>query len=399
MARVATGAPESANTLPRGIYSPEFIYGIVDGLSERFDAGGTLIKVTDPYHVDLTGPNLAKLHPLGGTLVKTLNSWGTERIGDQIVLPSVDFKANPTINYFVLNPAYGLKDNLAVGFGIPFIHFKNQMEIISTGTSNVESLRAYVKGINPEIDAGLTEVARLSQNLPTTVQQILSAKGYKPVGLTEFSTVGDMQIYARYKYLDNDLFRFAVRPYVLLPTGRGDDPDDLGDFAIGGLTGVGTFLTQEFKLSPIFRTSLILQYQAHIPDRVDRRIPASAEDPLPGLDRKENVARQAGNLFDATLAGRFRLSRTVELGSFYDFTTKDPDWFSGNRGYDYGLLSRDSGFQTHRLGAFVELSTTELYFEKRMPVPLILGYTFTSVVSAVNSPNQSTHVLNMRMFF
>src|SRR6185503_16621311 len=122
----------------------------------------------------------------------------------------------------------GVTENVSVGFAVPLIHYKNQMEIVANGASNVDILRQNLQGLNPQVDAGLAQASTMAANLPNTVQKILTAKGYKPIGLSEFNALGDTQIYARYRYLDDGTFRFAIRPYILLPTGRGDDPDDLG---------------------------------------------------------------------------------------------------------------------------------------------------------------------------
>jgi hypothetical protein len=90
----------------------------------------------------------------------------------------------------------------------------------------------------------------------------------------------------------------------------------------------------------------------------------------------------------------------MDFGAFYDFATKDPDWYSGSReGYNYSLLSRDTGYQTHKVGAFIDFSTTQAYFDKAFKVPFVLGYTFSNVISAQNSLKTVSHVFNLRMFF
>lgn len=392
---------ESTSTLPKGVRSPEFSFGVIDGLSEKFNSSGDVVSVTDSFSLNLTGQNISKFYAPAAELVAVLNNLSPANggMGNQLSLGTIEFKANPTISYTVINPAYGVKDNLAVGFGFPIINYRNEMEIVAGGVNNVASIQSTVGGLSTEVQNGLQQAAQLSANLPLTVQNIITAKGYKPISSMEYSSIGDTQVYARYRYYDTRMLKLAVRPYVLLPTGRGDDPDDLADYAIGGYTGLGAYFTQEYYLHRDFYLSFVLQYQVHIPDKVEKRVPASVSDVLPGIERKESVRRATGSIYDMTMAPRFKILRWLGTGAYYNLTAKDPDTYYGDRDYNYSLLSRDTGSLTHKWGAFIEFSTTDLYFDKKFSVPFSFGYTFSNTFSAVNSPKTTAHVLNLRMFF
>ncbi len=389
---------ETTATLPQGVYSPEFSFGLITGLGEKFDSSSSLVNVTDQYHLNLSGQNIAKYFPPAARLIPVLNTMSPS-LGNNISVGSIDFQANPTIDYFVLNPAYGIKKNLAVGFGFPIIHFRNEMQIVASGTSNIQSIKAYTGTGSSEVNAGLALAASYANNLPAAVQSVLAARGYKPIGLVDFTTIGDTQLYARYRYFESDRFRLSIRPYFLLPTGRNDDPDDLGDLATGGYSGIGAYSTNELYIGPRWIFSGIVQYEAHLPDRVDKRVPTDATDILPSIEQKENVARQPGNLFDVVLGNKYFLFPWMSIGGFYDMTFKDPDWFSGGKNINYGILSQDTGYSAQKLGGFIEFSTIQSYIEKSFAVPFTIGYTFSNIVAGTNTPHSLTHLFNLRMFF
>ncbi len=398
-AGTAAAGVETANTLPVGVYSPEFNFGLISGLGQKFDNSGSLVGVADQYHMDLTGAKIAQLSGQAKTLVGALNAL-SPNLGNSLSMGSVDFQANPTIDYYVLNPAYGLSKNVSLGFALPFIHFQNQMQIVGSGTNNLQAVQSFSGGASADVKNALGQASAMALNMPATVQSALIAKGYKPLGNEDITGIGDALIYARFRYFENEKWRLAVRPYLLLPTGRPDDPDDLADIAMGGYLGAGGYLTQEYFIMPRWIGSIIFQYEAHLPTTIKKRVPYNQDDILPGSDQKQGVNWNPGNIYDVMLANRYQVLRFLTVGTFYELTFKDPDWFDGNQdGYDYAFLGHDTGYAIQRLGAYVEFSTIDFYFENRFALPFSFGYTFTNSVSAVNSPQSTSHLVNLRMFF
>ena len=68
-----------------------------------------------------------------------------------------------------------------------------------------------------------------------------------------------------------------------------------------------------------------------------------ADDILPDASREDTVRRKTGNSVFAEAGAAFYPIHSLELKGLYDFQQKDPDWFDGDRGWDYGLLSQDTG--------------------------------------------------------
>ena len=137
---------ETTSVLPSGVFSPKFIFGFESGLEERYNSTGLLEGVADQYHFDMTGSSLAKLVPQLSQLVSVLNGYSpNERLGDELTLGTMDFKAAPTINYFAPTLSYGLTPNFSIGLGIPIIHYHNSIQVVSTGGNAQASWRLHCR--------------------------------------------------------------------------------------------------------------------------------------------------------------------------------------------------------------------------------------------------------------
>jgi len=390
---------ESTATLPKGIYSPNLIFGSYSGLSEKYNSGGQIQGVADQYRINLSGKFLATLDPKFKELVRALNNLSPEEhLGDRATGGTLTFKASPKIEYFVPTLSYGITSNLSIGFGIPIVHFQNSMQAYAQG--NFEAVSRYAHGLSPDIDKATQKLAEKAANLQGSVSGILNTKGYKSLQNEDWTAPGDLQISAVYRYYTSYRWRLAIRPYIQIPTGRTDDPDDLADIATGGQPAIGIYSIHELQILPRWALVSAVGYQYNIEDSATMRVPASSDDHLPDLDRKETVSRQTGNTVFLEGGFSYKPYRPLEFRIVYDYTTKDPDWYQGNHpDWNYGLLSTDTGSQTNQIKGLVEFSTVNYYMQKSFSIPFLLGYIYGNTFYAVNAPNEITNQLYMRMFF
>ena len=310
----------------------------------------------------------------------------------------MDFKAQPVINYFAPTMSYGLSQNFSIGFGIPIIHYQNTMQVVSAG-GNAQALGAYVAGSNPDVTNALNTLVSAANNMTATLNGVLAAKGYQPLREVDLTYPGDLQISGVYKYYSSSLWRLALRPYLQVPTGHKNNPDDLMDITTGGQPAVGLFSIHELILDRHWTLVSSAGYQANIQDTVDVRVPNGPDDFLPGPNQEGTVTRKTGNTIYLEGGAAYTPWRSLEIRGLYDFSQKDPDWFDGNQGWDYSILSTDTGVQTQTVHAMAELSTIDWFLNKEFAAPLMLGYIYGNTIYAINAPNQVTHQIYLRMFF
>jgi hypothetical protein len=209
-----------------------------------------------------------------------------------------------------------------------------------------------------------------------------------------------MQISAVYRYYSSWAWRLALRPYIQLPTGRQDDPDDLADIATGGQPAVGLYSIHELQLLKGVTFISSVGYQINIEDSTTVRVPIDGDDVLPDISRKETVSRRTGNTVFLEGGLSWLPWKPLELRAVYDFSEKDPDLFQGDHpDWNYSLLSTDTANQIHSIKGLMEFSTVNYYMSQTFSMPLMLGYIYGNTFYAVNAPNQFSHQLYLRMFF
>ena len=112
---------ESTTVLPQGVTDPVLLFGILSGLSDKFNADGEVQGVTDRFHIQLIGQTLANLSPQLQQLIQTLNASSNQNLGNQLSVGTMDFKSNPQVTYVAPQLDYGLSQNFSIGIGVPLI--------------------------------------------------------------------------------------------------------------------------------------------------------------------------------------------------------------------------------------------------------------------------------------
>src|SRR3712207_754669 len=120
---VQSFAAESAQVLPENVYFSSFLYGTIEGAEERFNSSGLLEGITAKYHVNLNSKTLQRLSPDIKKLIDALNSkvptlW---EFGDQLSIGTLDFYANPEVNYMAPIIGYGITNKVTVAVGVPIV--------------------------------------------------------------------------------------------------------------------------------------------------------------------------------------------------------------------------------------------------------------------------------------
>jgi hypothetical protein len=389
---------ETTVTLPQGVYSPKLAFGVYTGLNERFNSSGLIEGVGNQYKINLTGKSLSRLDPKMKTLVDSLNAIpGKQKVGDSFSAP-LTFSASPTVSYFVPQLAYGITPRLSVGFGIPIIHFQNTVQV--TSQDNTAAVVRFSHGLSPEGDKDLSKLTAAAANVQGALNGILASRGYKPLQNEDYTAPGDLQISAIYRYFESANWHLAIRPYLQVPTGRQDDPDDLADIPTGGQPAIGLYSIHELYLFKHFSFISSVGYQLNIQDSVTVRVPIDSDDVLPDLSREETVSRRTGNTVFLEGGFSWRPVTSLEIRAVYDYSEKDADWYQGDHpDWNYGLLTTDTDVQVHSVKGLIEYSTVNNYLLKTFAVPFMVGYIYGNTIYAVNAPNELSHQLYLRMFF
>lgn len=398
MSRLApsTGfALDSADVLPSGINSPAFRVGVVSGIGQKYDSAGRLVSLNDVHSIEFDSKELARFEPRVQELVDALNQFGRQGLGDALTLGSLRIETSPDVRYVAPVHAYGVTPRWTVAVGVPVVTYNNKISMRQTG-SNLNAIRSQVGNISSDLNAAFEE---LNVSLVSTAQKELSSKGYKPLADRSETFIGDVQLASLYQFHHSPAWTGLLKTFVTLPTGPGDDPDDLADLGIFGQSAIEQ--TALITVRPFRRLSIAAKgaYRYVIPDEVVKRVPTSEDDTLPGIESKRSVKRQTGGTVSAGVSGSLELLSRLSAGVGYEISRKASDQYSGAGPGDVSVLSKDTDSIAQRVRAGISYSSTEAYMRKEAMLPAIVSYEISDTIRGVNVERQTIHELWVTLFF
>jgi hypothetical protein len=388
-------ALDSASVLPPGINSPAMRMGFVTGIGQRYLSDGSLMSLDDYNSIEFDASSLMRIEPRLKDLVSILNQFGRHELGSALHLGALRIATHPEVRYLAPLHAYGVTSSWTVAFGVPIVNYTNRLSLAQSG-SNVSAIRTQVAGISRDLDDAFD---RLNVSLVASANQELATKGYKPLVTRDETHVGDLQLASLYQFHASKKVSALWKSFLNLPTGPGDDPDDLADLGIFGQTALDQVVIVSTQVHRRVKLSGKGSYRLNIPDTVIKRVPRSADDSLPDSSTKEMVRRKTGDSTSVGVSGSLSLHKTLNLGLGYDITHKSPDVYTGDRGSNYQLLSRETESSSHRLRAGINYDTVIAYLDKEERIPAIVSYEVSDTIRGRNVERQTIHELWLTLFF
>lgn len=387
-------AMDSADILPPKINSPQIRMGVVSGIGQKYTSSGDLVTLSDYNSIEFDSRTLVKIEPQVQQLVNVLNQYGHQELGSALHLGVLHLETQPEVNYVAPLHAYGINDRLTVAVGVPIVKYNNRITLSQTG-SNLNDIRTQAGGVQ-ELDAAFD---RLDVSLVQTVQEELAKKGYKPLQSRSESIVGDVQLAALYLLKKTERHAFTLKSILSLPTGPGDDPDDLADLGIFGQTAVDETLVYNFKPHHRWMFAAKAGYRYMLDDKAVKRVPKDESDSLPSADSKENVNRKTGDTTQFNASANFAFLKNWSAAAGYEIAFKQADRYSGGEGRRYDLLAKDTNSEAHRTRLGVSYDTTTAYFRKEALIPSVISYEFVDTIRGINVERQTIHELWITLFF
>lgn len=382
----------TTGTLPEGINSPSFRFGVVDKIGERYTAGGNLMSLGDIKSLVFDQATLKKMNGDAKKLIDALNSFGNQGLGDKFNFGVLRIHTEPQVKYFAPVYARGLTSKWTLGVGLPVVTYSNKISI-SQDYSNLEYYRQQLKGLSKELDDAL------NINLTKATNDTLAEKGYKPLDSRNETFLGDIQVASVYKFFENADQALVYQAMLSLPTGPQYNSDDLAAINIFGRTSLANTVAYSHKLTSRLTLLPYATYQVNFQDRITARVPTDEEDSLPDQNSKELVDRQLGNT--RILAGNafYELNDQWTLGAGYEHLAKNGDHYSGGRGRRYDLLSQNTDLSAQRVKGEVTYSSVKSYFKKTAVLPMMLSLEVSDVVAGYNVERQQLQEMNLMLFF
>jgi hypothetical protein len=243
----------------------------------------------------------------------------------------------------------------------------------------------------------------------------------RPLGDYEHSHVGDIEVGA--KFLIADTFgpiatsplpragavRLAVAGIYRLGTGQLDLPGDFTDVGTGDrqadieVRGFG-----DLALGPRFWISSVVRFGLQQPDRLVRRVPASAADLFPEAAREVEVDRNLGDIMELEVAPRYVPNDEFSIAGLYRYRNKGEDAYTGTFDVtsadgtpltlDASILNAGTSQTEQVLGFSVTYSTVRAYVRGTAKWPLEVWYLHSAVMSGTSVPRLQMNGLGLRIY-
>lgn len=293
---------------------------------------------------------------------------------------------------------YGLSDKLSLALAVPVI--KVDMRADAGFVAN-ESGQKFFRTVNQVTSP--VKADEVAEQLNHSVSRKLTDLGYLPIQSKAFSGIGDIRIVGKYQYYKDEFHRVTFKPEILLPTGKGPNPDDVLDLPLGD-SRYGIGLTTLYDRKRIFEelgTNTYVGYQALLPNKMEKRIPTEQENL--SADKDQVTRNLDSRIF---LGGNLNYAfptTGLSLGVGYHFQFLTRSTFSGNNPEfqdRYQLISRQTPSQTlHSATATAGFSSVDFYKAKRFFYPFQAAVSYNRVLSGRNVPRGEVVAGELVLFF
>lgn len=378
--------------LPKGISSPTFSSGLIEGLNQRYTGDGSLMELGDYKSVLIDSTTLSKMDSRAKELIQALNRFGSQGLGDNFTLGVLRVETSPSIKYFAPVYAHGFTDKWTLAVGVPVITYENKFKLKQTD-SNIDFYRSQLSGLSGELDQALmTEITAAASD-------VLKAKGFKSLESKNETFVGDLQLASIYELArQNDLTLF-LQNQLSLPTGPKYDSDDLLALNTFGRTSLESGLTLKATINPSVDLIPYLSHTVNVPNQVTMRVPKNEEDFFPDESQKQTVTRKVGDSTKFGAAIGINFSDSFSLVSSYETLSKDEDMISGGNSGRVDLLTKESNSKATYVSNQLSYSTVKSYFKKTSAIPLIAAYSISDTIAGKNIERRLQHDIKLMLFF
>ncbi len=399
-------AISSTETLPKGVRALAFVYANAPDVNASFTPSGTVESLSRPLNRSVTMDDLESSEPRLKTLRKALNDLSPQLLGEQIVVSNLYSDVRVNEKRYVTGLMWGFSDTFMAGAIVPYIKRNVAATFEARTVNNAATLRTHLGPGMPEIADALEQIHNYQFDTSFYEQKIFRDNGYQPPRSYEVSGTGDVELEARWKYLQRSWGALGARMTVKTPTAshKADITNpldrDFGERTWGAkVASVHTVQLVPYRLQ--LQSGLAGTWRAPVTQTL--AVARSPEQTLPNLndpEQVEAVKKELGSQIDADAGLNLELFRgAMSVFSSYQWTWKEADRYSGSRKLDYERLSKNTKIRGQTWEAGAELSSVGHFLRGKFPLPAKLVASYVQPISGKNSLYASYGRMDAILFF
>ncbi len=386
---------ESVGLLPKGLRSPQFKL-ILLSPEDKFDSTGSALPLGQSLNKTVSWSDVQRSQKTEvdrNLLEGSVQAAGLSMSGSP---GATTGQVNTALQVFTPILGYGLSEHLTLALAMPV--YKVDLSVTSGFVKSGDG-QTWVSSVCASEPLKCNEAAN---KLNDSVNQKLTSLGYAPLRSRSFSAFGDLKLLGKYLLSSDTENVWVLKPSLTLPTGRAPDVNQAVDLPTGdGQTDLATTLIWERKFNTQLQLTTFATYNLQWADRLDRRIPKNASDPL--SEDLESVDRDLGDQISVGSGlgyGAVTDRLSFHLGYVYQFQSSTR--FSGQR-YSadrYRFLELQNPLQDiHSLTASATFSTIGLYRAKKFFYPFQTRLSLSQPLQGRNVVTSSVVTTDLVLFF
>ncbi len=383
----------STEVLPKGVRALGLVYANAPKVDSNLNSNGSLESLARPLNRSVTMNDLELAEPRLKTLRKILNAYSPEMaMGENVVLSNLYSDISVNEKRYVTGLLWGITPYFSAGVIVPYIDRQMTASFSANTVNNAARIREMVGALTPQVSDALTQIEDMKFDTSFYEQKLFTENGYQVPKSFRTKGLGDMELEARAKYFEGDLFNFGLRGNVKLPTAahKADITNlidrDFGDRTISVRVGsVHTLKLVRDRFS--FQSGIFGTWRK--PTKQTMAIPRQPSDALANLNdpyQVEEIRKELGPQLDLDAGFNLDFYRgAVSLFSSYVYSIKKADVYSGKRQLDYARLGAGTKSESQALESGLELSSVPLFLAKKWPLPAKLVATWVQPVGGKNN--------------
>lgn len=386
---------ENAKVMPGGVNRLTFRV-VHSDFSSKTDGAGTARGLEDPIEQDLTfkdvlknEKDLQKRELTAGFMAyggfgesEALGKFTADLEGRVTVYAPIYTRGmTDRLTVAVALPVYDMALNLGVGFRAAPTADAFKLSLADTYNNQAQGARDFVDRIN---DA----VGRLNTKLVDN--------GYSRLEPWQEAGVGDLQVLAKYAFVNEGPIALAGQGGLVAPTGRTDDPDNLIDAGFGD--GQWDAFVQLSADQPLGDSGVFFnQYAKYTYQFADRKS-VRLKTPEESIEvEKSRVGFKLGDKVNAGASVQYGADFGLTSGVGYNYYRKDKDAYDA--GASAGELEKDTFQQSHEAEVALGYSGVPAFRRKEIPVPFEVSLSYKHQLSSQNMPVTHFIQLETGVFF
>lgn len=397
---------ETASVLPSSIFRARIVQVTTEDITDKFGDNGKLSGLSNSLNRSVTFNDFAKAEPSLYKLAGALNAMEAG-LGESLLNSQMYSETKMNVNTTLLALEYGVNKKLTLGLRAPITNTIITSKFSVTHTNNAAAIsKAMGNKLSKELTDGLETLSRLPSFGTKYFQKTLfTDKGYRSPQNQNHTALGDIEVGAKYQFLQSPKRRMSAQVGLRLPTGEVAPLDDLFYQGTGdGTYAIGALVLHDYDISKNWTTGVMAKVVQAIPDTRARAVPKDEDDALPSLLGKDGQVQDVTKTHALDFESEVSLTYTLDSQkwSFWgalQYLESGRDEYTGAGDLYYQGLENGTEFQKSDIEFGLGYSSIPAFKAKKISVPLKIEGLVKTSLQGKNVPLVSYARMDLIVFF